>query len=129
MTVTISLIKHGLHYQAILLLGFYIEIFNIYSLCVYFQLKLKQSPVYIVSGLLMIFIFFIVRICIFPYLYWQYSQFSGTPFLDVPRTIPLKCNLGCSLILILQFYFMYLMVRGACRVFYKIYKSKVPKDR
>lgn len=92
-----------------------------------FQLKLKQSSIYIVSGLLMIGVFFVFRICIFPFLYWQYSRFADIPFLDVPATIPLKCNFGCSLILVLQIYFMYLMIRGACRVFYKIYKSKALK--
>ncbi|KAL4224395.1 Family with sequence similarity 57 [Mactra antiquata] len=88
------------------------------------QLKMKDSIIYIVSGLMMIFVFFIVRICIFPFLYWKYGVYDSIPFLHVPFRIPIKCNMGCLVILLVQFYFLYLMVRGAFRVFYKIYQKR-----
>ena len=89
-----------------------------------FQLQLKNTATYIVSGLLMIAVFFVVRILVFPFLYWRYSLHAGQPLLAVPGTIPIKCNLGCLLILVLQVYFLALMVRGAARVFFKIHQQR-----
>ncbi|WAR03124.1 TLC3B-like protein, partial [Mya arenaria] len=77
------------------------------------QLQFKDSAVYIISGLLMILVFFLARVCVFPFLYWKYSVFSGIPFLQVPFTLPIKCNIGCLILLVLQVYFLFLMIRGA----------------
>ena len=72
----------------------------------------------------MIVTFFIFRILVFPYLYWRYAIHAGIQFLEVPFKIPLHCNLGCLSVLVLQAYWMWLMIRGAFRVFYKIYHMK-----
>lgn len=90
-----------------------------------FQLEMKDSVLYIISGLLMIFVFFVVRIGIFPFLYWKYGTYASVPFSETPFRIPVKCNIGCLCIIALQIYFFGLMVRGAFRVFYKMYKRKV----
>ncbi|KAK3606566.1 hypothetical protein CHS0354_041530 [Potamilus streckersoni] len=93
------------------------------------QLKMKDNPFYIVVGLLMIAAFFICRVLVFPFLYWQYSLYASIPFLEVPFRIPVKCNLGCFSILIFQIYWLVLMIRGAFRVFYKIYLRNKAKRK
>ncbi|KAJ8312791.1 hypothetical protein KUTeg_010164 [Tegillarca granosa] len=54
----------------------------------------------------------------------QYAQFSNISVWRVPSAIPIKCNIGCLSILVLQIYWLCLMVRGAFRVFYKIYQRR-----
>ena len=93
----------------------------------YFQLNLKDSPYYIVAGLLMIAAFAICRVFVFPYLYWKYAQYAGITIWQVPLAIPIKCNLGCLTIFVLQVYWLFIMIRGAAKVFYKIYKRRVSK--
>ncbi|XP_045172200.2 ceramide synthase-like [Mercenaria mercenaria] len=88
------------------------------------QLKMKNSAIYVVAGLMMIFVFFIVRVCIFPFLYLSYANFAEIPLIQVPFSIPMKCNIGCLFILLIQFHFLYLMVRGATRAFYKMYARR-----
>ncbi|XP_060588039.1 ceramide synthase-like [Ruditapes philippinarum] len=91
------------------------------------QLKIKDNIIYIIAGLLMIVVFFLVRVCIFPYLYMSYARYADIPFFQVPSSIPLKCNIGCLLILVLQLHFLYLMIRGAYREFYKMYERRIHK--
>lgn len=89
------------------------------------QLQMKHTWYYIAVGLLMIGSFLVSRVLVFPFLYWTYAGYAGLPLAQVPVHIPLKCNLGCLLILVPQLYWLFLMVRGASKVFYKIYlKSK-----
>lgn len=96
------------------------------------QLQMKHTWYYITVGLLMIGSFLVSRVLVFPFLYWRYAVYAGLPLDQVPVHIPLKCNLGCLLILVPQLYWLFLMVRGASKVFYKIYlKSKQhwPKNK
>ncbi|KAH3884244.1 TLC domain-containing protein 3A-like isoform X2 [Dreissena polymorpha] len=88
------------------------------------QLNQKHTAAYIFTGVMMIVVFFIVRVCIFPFLYWKYSDFSGIPLSSVPFHIPLKCNAGCLVFLVVQVYFLYIMVHGAVKFFYKIFVLK-----
>ncbi|XP_025090316.1 protein FAM57B-like [Pomacea canaliculata] len=93
------------------------------------QLKLKDTPYYIAAGLLMVASFFVARILVFPYLFWNYAHHASIPVTSVPFSIPVKCNLGCLLILLPQLYWFGLMCRGTCRVFYKIYtRHKLSKS-
>ena len=64
--------------------------------------------------------FFLSRILVFPYLYWRYAHHTGISMRDVPTSIPVKCNLGCLMILLPQLYWFGLMLRGTVKVFYKI---------
>ncbi|KAK7469540.1 hypothetical protein BaRGS_00036446 [Batillaria attramentaria] len=91
------------------------------------QLKLKDTPYYIVAGLLMVSSFFVTRILVFPYLYWRYSSHAGIPLHHVFTSIPIKCNLGCLTIALPQFYWFGLMVRGTVRVLYKMYTRSSSK--
>ena len=92
-----------------------------------FQLELKRTPYYVAAGLLMLASFFWSRLLVFPYLYWRYARHAGLTVGGVPAAIPLKCNVGCALILLPQLYWFWLMLRGTARAFYKMYaraKSK-----
>ncbi|XP_055997414.1 ceramide synthase-like isoform X2 [Ostrea edulis] len=90
------------------------------------QLQMKHTWYYIVAGLSMIASFLLSRVLVFPFLYWQYAVYAGLPLDQVPMQIPVKCNIGCLMILVPQLYWLFLMVRGAVKVFYKIYlKSKL----
>ncbi|KAJ8312665.1 hypothetical protein KUTeg_010038 [Tegillarca granosa] len=84
----------------------------------------QHTSAYIICGLCMIVTFAISRVFIFPYLYWKYAQFANISVWRVPSAIPIKCNIGCLSILVLQIYWLCLMVRGAFRVFYKIYQRR-----
>lgn len=102
------------------------------SMFLVLQLQMKHTWYYIAVGLLMIGSFLVSRVLVFPFLYWRYAVYAGLPLGQVPVHIPLKCNLGCLLILVPQLYWLFLMVRGASKVFYKIYlKSKQhwPKNK
>lgn len=87
----------------------------------FFQLQLKNSPYYVIAALLMLTSFFCARVLIFPYLYWRYAVHAGLDILRVPMSIPVKCNLGCLLILLPQLYWFWLMLRGVVKAFYKMY--------
>ncbi|KAK3084973.1 hypothetical protein FSP39_022178 [Pinctada imbricata] len=114
----------GVFYQIELAIPF-ISLRNVLA-----QLQLKDTPYYIAAGLLMIVAFAVCRVFVFPYLYWKYAQYANISIWSVPSTIPLKCNIGCLVILVLQVYWLYVMVRGAVKVFYKMYmKSQNQKSK
>jgi hypothetical protein len=87
---------------------------------------MKHTWYYIAAGLSMIVSFLVSRVLVFPFLYWRYAVYAGLSLEQVPLWIPLKCNIGCLVILLPQLYWLFLMVRGAAKVFYKInLKSKL----
>ncbi|XP_061197049.1 TLC domain-containing protein 3A-like [Saccostrea echinata] len=91
------------------------------------QLQMKHTWYYIVAGLSMIASFLISRVLVFPFLYWRYAVYRGIPLSQVPLGIPWKCNIGCLVILLPQIYWLLLMVRGAIKLFYKIYFKSKPQ--
>ncbi|XP_071180397.1 TLC domain-containing protein 3A-like [Mytilus edulis] len=91
------------------------------------ELNMKDTTLYVISGLLMIVTFAVTRVTVFPYLYWKYSIHANISFWEVPWNIPIKCNVGCLIILVLQVYWLAIMVKGAVRVFYKMYITRISK--
>ena len=63
--------------------------------------------------------FFIGRVFMLPYLYYQFSIYKNISFLEVPVSIPLHCNIGSVLFLSLQLYWFYLVVLSVFRYAYK----------
>ncbi|XP_041379773.1 ceramide synthase-like [Gigantopelta aegis] len=120
---------HGILFFRKDLGDFFVGVFYLFEMAVPFiaarfilvQLKLKDTLWYVLTSLLMIFAFAVSRVLIFPYLYWTYANHANISILSVPSTIPIKCSLGCSFVLLFQFYWLFLMVRGAFRAFYKMY--------
>jgi hypothetical protein len=86
---------------------------------------MRDTSLYIVSGLLMILTFAISRVAVFPYLYWKYAVHASIVFWEVPFNIPIKCNMGCLIIFVLQMYWLVIMIRGAFRAFYNMYNRSV----
>ncbi|XP_069134936.1 TLC domain-containing protein 3A-like [Argopecten irradians] len=84
------------------------------------QLKMKHTILYVVVGIAMVITFFVSRILIFPYLYWQYAIYKDISTWRVPFLIPLKCSAGCALILCLQVYWMSMMIKGAVKLVRKL---------
>ncbi|XP_064613410.1 ceramide synthase-like [Liolophura sinensis] len=83
------------------------------------QLKVTEQIYTIIAGLLMVIVFFVSRILVFPFLFWSYSNYANIGFWDVPGSIPIRCNVGCSLLLLPQLYWLVLMVKGAYKVLCK----------
>ncbi|XP_078607424.1 TLC domain-containing protein 3A-like [Branchiostoma floridae x Branchiostoma japonicum] len=75
------------------------------------RFQMENSFVYILNGVFAIVAFFICRIAIFPILYAVYGDKYGLSTLQVPFAIPLKCNIGCAVILGFQIYWFAQMVR------------------
>ncbi|XP_047475067.1 TLC domain-containing protein 3A-like [Penaeus chinensis] len=82
------------------------------------RLGLKKSKIYVVNGLLMMTIFAMCRIALFPIMYAAYlSQQTKAPtHIQALAKIPLTCHLSCLLVLAPQLYWLTLMVKGALAV-------------
>ncbi|KAL8566220.1 hypothetical protein ACOMHN_063110 [Nucella lapillus] len=81
------------------------------------QLQLKDTKLFFVNGLCLLATFLCSRILVFPYLYWRYAVHAGIGLLEVPMSIPIKCNFGCLIILAPQVYWFRLLFRRAFQFF------------
>lgn len=79
-------------------------------------LEYHKTFLYAVNGVLMMAVFFLCRIAIFPYLYHAYAGYKGISVMAVPLVIPQKCNMGCLILMSMQIYWFTLMVKGLIRV-------------
>lgn len=79
-------------------------------------LEYQKTPLYIINGILMMTVFFLCRIAIFPYLYHVYAGYEGISVMAVPLAIPFKCNVGCLILMSMQIYWFTLMVKGLLRI-------------
>ncbi|XP_069160663.1 TLC domain-containing protein 3A [Procambarus clarkii] len=79
------------------------------------RLGYKDSKIYVVNGLLMMTVFAICRIALFPIMYGIYlsQQTSAPSFIHALLTIPVTCHLSCLLVLAPQVYWLGVMVKGA----------------
>ncbi|KAF7647868.1 hypothetical protein LDENG_00165370, partial [Lucifuga dentata] len=81
------------------------------------QLKKQHTLLHKVNGVLMLVIFFGCRVLLFPYLYYAYSRYASIPVYAVPLVAPWQCNVGASVLWVLQLYWFALICRGAFRLF------------
>uniref|UniRef100_A0A3P9L6W0 TLC domain-containing protein n=1 Tax=Oryzias latipes TaxID=8090 RepID=A0A3P9L6W0_ORYLA len=81
------------------------------------QLRLDDSMLHRINGLMVLLTFFVCRILLFPFMYWKYSQQLGVPLSAVAFHMPLHCNLGNLLILAPQIYWFLLLLRKANRLY------------
>nr|XP_056721245.1 TLC domain-containing protein 3A [Euleptes europaea] len=89
------------------------------------QLKLQDSLLHKVNGILILATFFLCRILLFPFMYWTYGQHSGLPIYEVPFRIPFHCNVANALLIAPQLYWFFLICRKAIR----LYTSSPTPDR
>ncbi|XP_066491741.1 TLC domain-containing protein 3A isoform X1 [Tiliqua scincoides] len=89
------------------------------------QLKMQDSLLHKVNGVLILVTFFLCRILLFPYMYWAYARHSGLPVYKVPFHIPFHCNVTNALLIAPQLYWFALICRKAVR----LYSSSPVPDR
>ena len=89
---------------------------------------MKETTLYVVTGVSMAIVFFIARVLIFPFMFWSYGQKQGVPLWRVPAKIPIKCSVGCLLLLLPQLYWVKLMFVGVYRGFRKRYGRQNEKQ-
>lgn len=81
------------------------------------QLKMQDSLLYKVNGVLTIVTFFLCRILLFPFMYWAYARHAGLPIYKVPFHIPFHCNVTNALLISPQLYWFALICRKAARIY------------
>ncbi|XP_061460822.1 TLC domain-containing protein 3A [Rhineura floridana] len=89
------------------------------------QLKLQDSLLHKVNGILVLVTFFVCRILLFPFMYWAYAQQTGLSIYKVPFHIPFHCNVANALLIAPQLYWFALICRKALR----LYSSSPAPDR
>lgn len=82
------------------------------------RLGLKNSRVYVLNGILMMIVFAMCRVAMFPVMYAVYlSQQTKAPsHIQALASIPVTCHLSCLLVLAPQLYWFSMMVKGAVSV-------------
>lgn len=81
------------------------------------KMNLKESRIYLINGLLMIVTFFIFRILMLPYIFYWYSEVINKPFFVSINGLPRSCRIGMCILFLPQYYWFYLMIRGAIKAF------------
>ncbi|VEN57421.1 unnamed protein product [Callosobruchus maculatus] len=83
------------------------------------KIGMKNSTVYVMNGLVMLAVFFVCRIAMFPYTIYLYSRSIGTDFISAVQTLPKGCLVSIAILLIPQVYWFHLMLIGATKVLKK----------
>ena len=93
------------------------------------RLGLKNSTIYMVNGILMMIVFSMCRVAMFPVMYTVYlSQQTRAPsHIHALASIPITCHLSCLLVLAPQIYWLNIMIKGAVAVL-KSTPPQVSKD-
>ncbi|XP_026565979.1 protein FAM57A [Pseudonaja textilis] len=81
------------------------------------QLKMQDSLLHKINGILILVTFFLCRILLFPYMYWAYGQQMNIPIYKVPFHIPLHCNVANAFLIAPQMYWFALICRKAMRLY------------
>lgn len=89
------------------------------------RMNMKNSKIYVINGLLMIGTFFVFRVLLLPYLFYAYSTFANISLWQAITTIPRVSKISIGILFIPQYYWFYLMMLGATKVFFK----KSPKSK
>uniref|UniRef100_A0A0F7ZB17 Protein FAM57A n=3 Tax=Crotalinae TaxID=8710 RepID=A0A0F7ZB17_CROAD len=89
------------------------------------QVKMQDSLLHKINGILILVTFFLCRILLFPYMYWAYGRQMNLPIYEVPFRIPLHCNVANAFLIAPQIYWFVLICRKAMR----LYSSSPAPDR
>ncbi|RVE64667.1 hypothetical protein OJAV_G00128280 [Oryzias javanicus] len=81
------------------------------------QLRLEDTTLHRINGLMVLLTFFVCRILLFPFMYWKYSRQLEVSLSAVAFHMPLHCNLGNLLILAPQIYWFLLLLKKANRLY------------
>uniref|UniRef100_A0A8C9NAD4 TLC domain containing 3A n=1 Tax=Serinus canaria TaxID=9135 RepID=A0A8C9NAD4_SERCA len=81
------------------------------------QLKMQDTLLHKVNGILILVTFFVCRILLFPFMYAAYGRQVGIPVYLVPFRIPLHCNIANAALIAPQLYWFRLICRKAARLY------------
>lgn len=81
------------------------------------QLKMQDTLLHKVNGILILVTFFLCRILLFPFMYAAYARQVGIPIYMVPFRIPLHCNIANASLIAPQLYWFRLICRKAARLY------------
>ncbi|NWW15688.1 FA57A protein, partial [Falcunculus frontatus] len=81
------------------------------------QLKMQDTLLHKVNGILILVTFFLCRILLFPFMYAAYARQVGIPVYLVPFRIPLHCNIANASLIAPQLYWFRLICRKAARLY------------
>lgn len=79
-------------------------------------LGMKEHRFYVINGILMLLSFFVFRILLLPYLFLWYSNTINVPVLAAIASLPRGCKISVAILFLPQYYWFYLIVRGALKV-------------
>lgn len=82
-------------------------------------LGMKEHRYYVINGILMMATFFVFRILLLPYLFMWYSNTINVPVFTAIAALPRGCLISVAILFLPQYYWFYLIVRGALKVRYK----------
>ncbi|KAI4454719.1 hypothetical protein MML48_9g00019695 [Holotrichia oblita] len=80
------------------------------------RMNLKASRMYMVNGLLMLLVFFLCRIAMFPYVMYLYSLATNLDYISALVSLPRGCKITMSILVLPQVYWFYLMMKGATKI-------------
>lgn len=80
------------------------------------RLRMTSSVWYFANGIAMLVSFFICRIVLLPYMFYAYIKLFDLSVLDAIKNIPLVCHFTIALFMILQVYWLGLMLRVTARL-------------
>lgn len=80
-------------------------------------MKLKESRLYLINGLLMLAAFFVCRLLMWPYVLWRYSiAIRAANSWQAFQYLPWGCKVCIAILFLPQLYWFQLMLRGAIKV-------------
>lgn len=80
------------------------------------RFDLKKSKTYIWNGFAMLLVFFLCRIAMFPYVMHMYAKAAHLGYLQAVYSLPTGCKVSIAVLMFPQFYWFYLMVKGATKI-------------
>ncbi|KAJ8954218.1 hypothetical protein NQ318_005813 [Aromia moschata] len=80
------------------------------------KIGMKNSIIYVVNGLVMLVVFFLCRVAMFPYVIYMYARSIKADFVTALYTLPRGCLISIATLLLPQIYWFYLMLYGATKV-------------
>lgn len=81
---------------------------------------MKEHRYYVINGILMLITFFIFRVLLLPYLLMWYANTINTPLLTAIASLPRGCKISVAILFIPQYYWFFLIARGAVKVSFSI---------
>jgi hypothetical protein len=93
-----------------------------------YNLHLRQSLIYVLNGIVMVFVFFWCRIGIYLCFFHVHSLATQTTFMEAVMKTPPRCATWVILALLLQLHWFKIMLFGAIKVVGEKFQTKTTND-